>query len=666
MKLNKYIIASMLFGMGGIGLTSCEDFLDREPIATVTPDTYFTTVEQLAAYLNNYYDGHLVNSQGQQLYHPQAWNSGLANNDNNTDNLLQGEGNIGYFAGDWKVSEGQTLQGDYGKIRVWNYFLNTVSDRMAKGLISGDSETLNHYLGEGYFFRAMAYYNLMVRIGDLPIIKEVLPNEEAYLQEKSVREPRNVVARFILSDLDEAIKRLKDCEFMDNQRVNKQVALLYKSRVALFEGTFEKYHKGSGRVPGDANWPGKNFSGNIDEEIKFFFTEAMKAAEQVADKVALQTNSHVMNPKFGQIYGWNPYFEMFSQPNLAGVSEVLLWKEYNKGQNISHNAPHRLELGDNNGLTRSLISSFLMKNGLPVYASNSGFKGDKSLDKESEGRDERMQLFVWAENTVLKSDPAESSVKDTGVVVHLEKPNITDPSVQTRDLTGYRQRKHFTYDYNQRYSDETLGTNACPIFRSAEAYLNYIEACYEKDQKLDAKATAYWKAIRARAGVDEDFQKTIANTDMTKEAELNDLGVWSAGKMVDATLYNIRRERRCEFIGEGMRWDDLKRWRSWDRLFTKPFIPEGMNLWDEAYKNYTKDTEKLIADGTTNSNVSMKSVSKYMRPLQRWKTNNQLYNGYTWKKAYYLNPIGISELKLAPNLYQNPYWPSNEAGLPLE
>ncbi len=666
MKLNKYIIASMLFGMGGIGLTSCEDFLDREPIATVTPDTYFTTVEQVAAYLNNYYDACLVNSQGQVLYHPQAWNSGLANNDNNTDNLLQGEGNIGYFAGNWKVPEGQTLQGDYGKIRVWNYFLNTVSDRMAKGLISGDSETLNHYLGEGYFFRAMAYYNLMVRIGDLPIIKEVLPNEEAYLQEKSVRKPRNVVARFILSDLDEAIKRLKDCGFMDNQRVNKQVALLYKSRVALFEGTFEKYHKGSGRVPGDANWPGKNFSGNIDEEIKFFLTEAMKAAEQVADKVGLQSNSHVINPKFGQIYGWNPYFEMFSQPNLAGVSEVLLWKEYNKGQNISHNAPHRLELGDNNGLTHSLISSFLMKNGLPVYASNSGFKGDKSLDKESEDRDERMQLFVWAEKTVLKSDPAESSVKDTGVVVHLEKPNITDPSVQTRDLTGYRQRKHFTYDYNQRYSDELLGMNACPIFRSAEAYLNYIEACYEKDQKLDAKATAYWKAIRTRAGVDENFQKTIDNTDMTKEAELNDLGVWSAGKMVDATLYNIRRERRCEFIGEGMRWDDLKRWRSWDRLFTKPFIPEGMNLWDEAYKNYTKDTEKLIADGTTNSNVSMKSVSKYMRPLQRWKTNNQLYNGYTWKKAYYLSPIGISELKLAPNLYQNPYWPSNEAGLALE
>ena len=57
--------------------------------------------------------------------------------------------------------------------------------------------------------------------------------------------------------------------------------------------------------------------------------------------------------------------------------------------------------------------------------------------------------------------------------------------------------------------------------------------------------------------------------------------------MVDATLYNIRRERRCEFIAEGMRWDDLKRWRSWDRLFTEPYIVEGINFWDEAYKLYT-------------------------------------------------------------------------------
>ncbi|MBF1642752.1 MAG: RagB/SusD family nutrient uptake outer membrane protein [Prevotella sp.] len=37
--------------------------------------------------------------------------------------------------------------------------------------------------------------------------------------------------------------------------------------------------------------------------------------------------------------------------------------------------------------------------------------------------------------------------------------------------------------------------------------------------------------------------------------------IWevSAGHPVDATLYSIRRERRREFAGEGMRNDDLIR-----------------------------------------------------------------------------------------------------------
>lgn len=35
---------------------------------------------------------------------------------------------------------------------------------------------------------------------------------------------------------------------MNNNRLNKQCALLIKSRVALYEATFEKYHQGTGRV----------------------------------------------------------------------------------------------------------------------------------------------------------------------------------------------------------------------------------------------------------------------------------------------------------------------------------------------------------------------------------------------------------------------------------
>ena len=89
-----------------------------------------------------------------------------------------------------------------------------------------------------------------------------------------------------------------------------------------------------------------------------------------------------MNPEYNQIYGWNPYFEMFSQPSLKDVPEVLLWKQYDKSLSISHNAPYRLQVGDRSGLTHSFITSFLMKNGLPIYATGSGYKGDTSIDLE--------------------------------------------------------------------------------------------------------------------------------------------------------------------------------------------------------------------------------------------------------------------------------------------
>lgn len=69
---------------------------------------------------------------------------------------------------------------------------------------------------------------------------------------------------------------------------------------------------------------GKSF--DIPGEIDFFLTQAMDAASAVADQATLTDNSHVMNPVYGQVYGWNPYFEMFSTPDASGINEVLLWK----------------------------------------------------------------------------------------------------------------------------------------------------------------------------------------------------------------------------------------------------------------------------------------------------------------------------------------------------
>lgn len=202
-------------------------------------------------------------------------------------------------------------------------------------------------------------------------------------------------------------------------------------------------------------------------------------------------------------------------------------------------------------------------------------------------------------------------------------------------------------------------------FRSVEANLNYIEACYEKNGSLDAKAIKYWKEIRSRAGVSDNIDMTIAATDLSKE---NDWAKYSAGQLVDPTLYNIRRERRVELMSEGTRMRDLKRWRALDQV--KNYQVEGFNLWGgELEKLYVDEAGNslLIPEGASDKqpNVSNKENSSYLRVNQIVKKNNLLYDGYTWIPANYLEPISAINFTLTSSnpddlesstIYQNPGW----------
>lgn len=228
----------------------------------------------------------------------------------------------------------------------------------------------------------------------------------------------------------------------------------------------------------------------------------------------------------------------------------------------------------------------------------------------------------------------------------------------------------------------------CPVFRAAEAYLNYIEAYYELNGSLGGNCDQYWKALRTRAGVSTDYQKTIDNTDMSKETD--DWGSYSAGQQVSATLYNIRRERRVELVAEGLRLMDLKRWRALDQV--RAYQVRGVNFWDNIYKLYTQPTPEdaseplksisLIEYGNTSetANISAKSdqyaSGKYLLPYRKNKANIG-FDGLTWTTANYLYPISNVEFKLTTavegsndystsSIYQNPGWSTEDGTLPNE
>ena len=604
MKIRKINISTVFVALFAfLAFSACDDFLDKKPLDQVSPEAFLNSEADLASYPINYY-GSIFSTHG-------GWGVGIGALDNHTDNQATADPSLSrYEPGNRLVPANGSL--GMGNIRAFNFFLQEVLPKKEAGTLTGSTPMINHYIGEIYMLRGAELFSKLRTYGDFPIVKTVLVDQQEVLVENAKRQPRNLVARQIISDLDSAIMLMQSAPF-NKVRLSKEAALLLKSRVALYEASFLTYHRGSPRVPGEAGWPGakmsynSGFTINLDTEINYFLDQAMDASKQIADNIELTENTGVMNPPSRtEFSGWNPYFEMFGDKDMGKYDEMLFWREYNISLNISHGVSIYVSQGGNTGVTKGLVDSYLMKSGIPFYAS-SDYEGDVTIADQQEGRDERLQLFVFDE------DDRTSVSSDTSF---FNLPQIIQIK-EVRDITGYRSRKYLNYDPSETAGSDLVSTAGSPIYRAAEAYLNYMEASYMKNNSIDATASKYWKALRARAGIDTDFNKTIAATDMSRESQ-GDWGAYSAGKLVDATLYNIRRERRDEFISEGLRYDDLMRWRAMDQV--KNYVVEGFNLWDEAYKSdqYKADETKegLIADGSSKANVSSKSLSKYLRPYQ--------------------------------------------------
>ena len=458
---------------------------------------------------------------------------------------------------------------------------------------------------------------------------------------------------------------------------------MLKSRVALFEGTWLKYFKGTAFVPNGEGWPGKNKdynaayqfqSGSIDNEINFFLDEAMKASKEIAEKYKDKLTVNTGELQQSATDRANPYYDMFATPDLSGVSEVLLWRQYAQGLS-TNNVGIAANWGNYlTGLTSAYVNNFLMADGTPVYKHGSYadgddyYKGDKTLTDVRTNRDSRLSLFLKDKGQVniIYADMAGLDVQ-----FNEPAPNILSTSDNQRGYaTGYSLRKGGSFRQSECNLDH--GFLAAVSYRATEALLNYMEASYERNGSLDANATEYWKLIRQRAHVSDDLQKTFDATDMVEEAK-NDWGAYSAGQVLsDKILYNIRRERRSEFLAEGLRYMDLCRWRSMDQLMMTPFIPEGIHFWNTPMQQWY-DASAVVADESSKANMSPQAKSEYYRPYQK-QTNQICYNGFTWNMAHYLNPIMIKQFLLtAPDgkskeqspIYQNPYWPM-EAGIPAE
>lgn len=647
-------------------LSSCNDYLNLEPTSSISPEQYLKEESQLAAYANGLYTD-ILPSHGN-------WSYGTFGDDQHTDNMAYTNYDNRFVPGQWKTEQNESSTESskewyFKRIYSCNYFLENVLPQYENGEISGSDGNVRHYIGEIYFLRAYEYFKRYQMFGDFPIVENTLSDDLTELTEASTRSPRNEVARFILSDLDKAIDYLETSVEDKHTRINKNAALLLKSRVALFEGTWLKYFKGTAFVPNGENWPGasKSYnadyqypSGSIDNEINYFLEQSMAAAQEVASSFTLVANTGLVQQSASE--ATNPYMDMFGSEDLSGYSEVLLWRQYDIALS-THCVVVAAQHGDYGvGVTRGMVDGFLMANGLPIYANGSGYQGDDNIANVRSGRDSRLSIFL--------KEPGQLNILFEGSGDHAVPtepyPDITAGNNENVYSTGYALRKGNSY-YQDQCGNGASYTGSI-TFRGAEAYLNYMEACYERYGTLDNTAQGYWRALRERSGVDADFNKTISATVMSEEAK-NDWGAYSAGQLVDPTLFNIRRERRCEMMAEGLRYMDLRRWRSMDQMVNTPYHIEGFKIWGEMQNWYLNDdgTSKLIygLDNST-SNVSEPTRSQYLRPYEK-VSGSLVLDGYKWAMAHYLYPIRIQHMLITAGgsdvsnspIYQNPGWPTS-------
>lgn len=524
----------------GLALSSCYD-LDREPEGVLSSAKPFKTTGEMSSYIDQFYQS-APTAQGLMA----GGGGGIAGNDVNSDNMAGSAVNT-RIAGKTSVSSATALS-TYTNIRNVNFLLTNLDNCDAVG-----SAAYNQAVGEAYFFRAWYYYKLLVSYGGVAWIDR--PLDPDWEEMRHPRESRTVIADHILADLDEAIKLLGERNNCSSFRIHRDVARAFKSEVALFEGTWEKYHRAAQDPFYDTSV--------TDTKITDYFTQAAAAAKEVMDRNVWRIyNTGNVN---------NDYRVIFQTTDLSNNPEILWFKKYD-GEEIGNSVNRYLNTGGGSvGVTASLVDDYLTVDGRP-------FVGEERLEAKK----------VWG-NELLPTvrDPRlAQTVATPGQIMRPDQDGYTLPPLTAswNCTSGYSLLKHVQIDYTGNLDAEYKGATPAIQFRYADVLLNYAEALAEMGGATNAsKIIEAVRPLRERVGMpDMDFDR-----EYNSDPEYPFAGL-------DKYIQAVRRERRVETACEGRRLTDILRWAAADRIFVGKWhlgaLYVGSNLAEnEAYSGLVFD-----------------------------------------------------------------------------
>lgn len=617
-KIRKYIALGMI---AMFSLSSCSDYLDKEPDDQLTLETVFenkTDMERWLAYIYNAtpkfynYDG--ADAVADELAPSVGWES-------------QGFKAILYQNGNWTSASG-------GVINYWETFPMRIRQayifiKYAHALPDVTEKEVNYMKAECRFFIAYFHAVMAMTYGAVPIIRdatEEITGETLLLKQ----EPFNTVVDWAANELLETSKLLPAYYDEDNKygRITSIICLAMRARLLTFAASplvngnqdpdMVNMKNCDGVSIFDSTFKPERWKTAVDAN-KLLIDEAEKAGhklyiETIGDDVdAFQSYQNALMLRYNQ-----------------GNMEILFPRTYDDAGYFDRQAnPRSMGGAGAIGVTQSLVDAFFMNNGLvpitgytndgatPVINSESGYSetGYSTVDEsykttwmyatkggteqETEhvivpkntykmycGREPRFYISVlYNEEYHWGKDKSNAKNKFANFFSGGEDggPSHDSPSA------GYLIRKRVDPSAIPASSSGTYKKRQGVLYRLAEAYLSYAESLYEYSVAMgtytdnETEILDYINRVRYRAGIPQ-YGKGADQIPVT-EAQLRDL---------------IRRERRVELNCEaGIRFDDLRRWKEAETALNGKFY--GMNALaksterDEYYKRTLYQTRRFIS-----------------------------------------------------------------------
>lgn len=468
-----------------------------------------------------------------------------------------------------------------------------------------DQQAKLKYGGIARFFRAYFYYDKVKTFGDVPWYSKGLNAEDEGLYK--ARDSRKLVMDSVLADINYALENIPLERKLNT--ITGYTALALKARICLFEGTFRKYH-------------------NLGNHEKFL-NEAVTASEQL-----INSGAYTLFTTGGAS---SAYRTLFAR-NDQDMTETILARDYNLEFALTSLAYMctAYTMGSF-GINKDLINSYLMNDGSRF----TDIPGYETMEfwEEMQNRDSR-----------LTQTTAGPEFKAYG-------ESVREPVDLKLATTGYRVIKTLpTRDQWNSYSSY----NDIILFRYAEVLLIFAEAKAELGNLTQADLDKSINELRDRVAMPH-LNLVAANADPDPYLEAMYPNVDNGANK--GVILEIRRERRIEMFFEGLRWDDLMRWKEGKKL-EKPMVGiyfSGLGSFDF---NNDGITDVYLHDGDASGAPPEAStiIDINQRPLTDGLSGNlypfkNLIITFNESKDYYY-PLPLEDLTLNKNLVQNPGWGS--------